>query len=159
LSDPTRDESKSVESLNDESETLFTYDEVARLVKDFILAYTEGRIKIDFPTVESIKYHAELRGEKVSDKDAVAREMDSKSRFNKSVGVIAGESPSTKTEYQATVRSLFSTIVAAQQGNRISGDFSGASAQERIDVIEKRLNATNHLVEQLVRWIRDLSGV
>lgn len=162
MSESNQDKSQAKEptqAKGSQPETIFSYDEVAELVRDFVIAYTEGRVKISFPTVENIKWNAERMGDKIGDTEAGKREHDAKQSFNNAIGIIIGEKASTKEEYRETVQHTFTLIVAAQQGDRISGSFAGASAQERIDTMEKKFNATNHLVEQLVRWIRELSGV
>jgi tetrahydromethanopterin S-methyltransferase subunit G len=139
--------------------TLFSYEEVETIVKDFVVAWVEKRVEIDFVSFKEVQTINKAIGKELSVKEALDESEGGKAKFEKAIAICAGETSATPAEYTAAVYSLFHGILQYRMGRRISGEYSGASAQERLDELEKKLNATNHLVEQLVRWLRDALGV
>lgn len=162
MSEPNADEhpAQSEKTQGDETdETLFDYERVSLIVKDFITAWIENRIEIEFPSAEVIQTYSKRQGKNLTDAEADVREAEHKNEFEGLISIVAGEKPSTKEEYRKAVYGLFRILVMAREGKRITGTFSGASAQERLDDLERKINSTNKLVEQLLRFMRDVLGV
>ena len=53
----------------------------------------------------------------------------------------------------------FWSLYEASKKKRETKRFSGESMVERVDGLEKKLNATSKLLEEFVRWFREAYGI
>lgn len=156
-------ESKPDEKQQDEAEPteetgkpLLSEREVRSIVKDFAIAYVEGRIKIDIPTAQERMEFAKKVGEKLKYAEAFDAEGGHKIRFRTKIAICLGAKKATPDELQNAICDLFDDILAMRNGNRIQGVFYEHNLETRVKEIEEGLDKVNNLVEEMVEWITGL---
>jgi hypothetical protein len=135
---------------------LLSQREIRSIVKDFAIAYLEGRIKIGFVNAEEKMAIAGIRGQKIDRATALDKEIQEKVLFRNRVAVCLGSKKATSDELQQAISELFDTILSYRNGQRIEGVFSEYSLTARVKEIEEGLDKVNNLVEEIVEWITGL---
>ncbi len=135
--------------------TVFSQEELRSVIKGFILAYLRGSITINHPTAEAIIEFRKDSGTPITLAQATKEEMDSKVRFRLLMGVVTGATSSTQEELVKATDELFQLILSMRNGRRIVGEFMEFRFEERIEDIERKLDATNNLVQQLIDWLTE----
>lgn len=135
--------------------TVLSQEEIRGIIKAFILAYVRGSIKISHPNAQTILNKTKLEGEPVDFKTAHKQEMGGKNMFRQLIGVVSGSKPSTEAELAGATERLFQVILSLRNGGRIAGEFMEFKFEEKMSELERKLEATNNLVEQLVNWLTE----
>lgn len=148
-----KESDKSKEQVEQTSRTIFSENEIRITVKAFVMGFLRGTIKVSFPTIESIKKVQERQGLNVDNKTVVSLEDSLKNDFLDAIEIVSGTQKSTIEEQEESIRYIFSTILSARSANRIHGDFLEFELEKKIDDLEHKLNATNNVVEELIKWL------
>lgn len=143
------------DSTPDVAKPLFSKEEVESTVKGFLLAWMRGEIVIDFPyAAEYIKFYEEVQGKKITEAQAKKEENENKTAFTNLIEVCSGRRLASPAELEQATTSLFRYIMWWRQGKRIKGKFLEYSIEQKIDELEHRLEATNRLVIEFIKWYR-----
>lgn len=137
-----------------ETRTIFSREEIESTVKGFVLAYIRGRIKIVFPTSEDFEIIKKRSGEKSDFKDSFNTELKGKEWFLQLIEIISGIKPSSPDQLEVVKNEVFKLILIFRSGQRIDGLFFDYSLEEKMKDLEKKLDATNDVIVQLVKWFR-----
>lgn len=138
----------------DNAKPLFSGREVESTVKGFLLAWMRGDIVINFPEAKEYVDAAEVDGEKITVKEARERATENKTTFTELIEVCSGRKKASPTELVQATTSLFRYIMWWRQGQRVEGKFLQYSIEQKIDELEHKLEATNRLVIQFIKWYR-----
>lgn len=118
--------------------TVFTEEEVADIIKGFIIAYMRGTITVNFPDAEFLMWlHKEQEGEEITTGQALKESGEDRVRFRNLVGITTGATPSTQVELKKATEELFQSILALRNGQRIEGEFSEFRFEQKIVDLEK----------------------
>lgn len=143
---------------NERQESLFTREEIRSIVKEFITAFVNGEITIDFKTAEEFLIEAKFSKQKMDLQEALAQEVEAKAPFYHLLNVSAGcETSSSCEEKEKAINDLFASIIRMRQSQRIKGKFMTFDVEEKIAELEKDLVETNKLVAQILLSLK--SGV
>jgi hypothetical protein len=136
-----------------EAKPLFSRREIRDIVKDFILAWLSGHVKIEFPTCEELLAVAKQSGNKLDYSGARDREVRAKAEFRQCVNICSGAVKATSEEQQKALNEVFDTILALRNGGRISGKFMDFELEQRIHRLEEGLTVTNNFVQEIIEWL------
>lgn len=137
--------------------SIFTKEEVDSTVRQFLLAWIKGDVKISFATADHFVAKAKREGKHLSYEDATKREEIDKWEFLNLVSIIAEKTPATSEEKESAISQMFKWILAFRCGNRISGIFGKQEEYEmRLARIEEQIDAMNESIQQLIIWYRSL---
>jgi len=136
-----------------EATSIFLETEIRDTVKNFLLAWLRGQIKIQFRTANEIFQRSKLEGTKMDFKQASTEEVNSKKTFVDIAEICLGTKPSTPEEQQKAIGELFGWILTFRAGGRIEGWFLESDLEQRLSRIEKGLTVTNNLVQEIVDWL------
>lgn len=155
-SQPTEKQQHEAKALEEATKPLLSQKEVRSIVKDFAIAYVEGRIQLDLPTAQERRNFAKRKGQKLSDAEAVDEEAEYKMTFRNMVAISLGSKKATPDELGKTISDLFDGILALRNGDRIKGVFCEHDLEARVKEIEEGLDKVNNLMEEIVEWITGL---
>lgn len=135
------------------SRTIFSEDEIRRTVKAFVMGFIRGKIKVNFPDKDSIKKVNAEQGWGTDHETVITMENDLRDDLLNAIETVTGTQKSTIEEQDEAVKSIFTTILSARSGERIEGDFLEFELEKKIEDLEYKLDATNKVVEELVKWL------
>jgi hypothetical protein len=151
-SSPENDEASPPTS---ETKLLFSQEEIESMAKGFILAWVRGQIVIQFPTGEEMYAQSkETFGRQISKNEAVDWEIKNKDNFNDLIEICSGRRPASPDELTTATNALFRKILDWREGERIKGSFLEYSFEERMAELERKLEATNRIVVEFIKWYR-----
>jgi len=145
-------ENKKVNSDLQKLKTIFSDEEVRSTVKAFVLAYIRGKITIEFPNTQEYLNEHKFGGKKYTFEEAKNKESSTKFDFVRNINIISGKIKVTEAELEKTTHDLFSDILLCRAGHRIKGEFMEFDIEKKIDDLEKRLDATNNVITEFVKW-------
>jgi len=143
------------ESEDSKLQTIFTDEEIRSTVKAFVLAYLRGTISVVFPTAQEYLDEHNRGGKKYTYDEAVAQEMTSKITIVQNIDIVSGTTKSTEKKLEEATKELFTQILFLRAGHRIEGNFMEFDFEKKLDNLELKLNATNQVVSELVKWLTD----
>jgi hypothetical protein len=147
------EQEKRLASTKQETKPILSRREIRGIVRDFIVAWLSGQIKLDFPTAKEAIDVAKVAGRTIDFDQARKQEVNGKTTFRRCVNICVGAVEATPEEQQKALSEMFDTIVRFRNGDRIIGNFMNYELEERISHLEEGLNVTNNLVEEIVEWI------
>lgn len=153
------DENKSIDiSKNDTqknpfSSHLFSKNEIRTIVKNFIHAYINNHVQINFPDADEVKRN--FSHQKMSGKIALDFAVEQREKFSHVVMVCCGVKESTEEERKKALTDVFDIILLARTNGRLRGSIEDYELKEKIDDLEEKLLATNNVVKQLVTWLTE----
>jgi len=136
---------------------LLSQREIRSIVKDFAIAYLEGRIKLIHVDAQERIEVAKKQGVTVDYATALDGELKGKVAFRNRIAICIGSKEATSDELQQAISELFDEILSFRNGDRIVGVFSEYSLIARVKEIEEGLDKVNSLVEEIVEWMTGLS--
>jgi hypothetical protein len=145
--DDKEDNTKKIEP---KSACIFSSEEIKATVKNFILGWLSGVVKIHFRLATEIMTEAKFTKEKKNWDQALYEEQDLKLKFLQVVDICVGVAKATPEQQEKAIEELFSMILVLRAGDRIEGSFMGYNdVNERLRQIEEELAATKDLVFEL----------
>jgi len=132
------------------SKSIFSEDEVQNIVKGFVSAWLKGEVKISFPSKDEQLATAKETKETIDGIEAARREAHYKIEFTNRIMLASSTGGATSEKQQEAVSLLFQDILLYRSSERIEGQFSESSVNERLQSLEQRANVTNEMVKQLV---------
>jgi hypothetical protein len=147
----------SKENVGDEApQSLLSQREIRSIMKDFAIAYVEGRIKINFQTANEMLKRAQLEGKVLDFGTATQDEIDQKTGFKNTISICLGVIKATPDEVQKAICILFDDILILRNGDRIEGVFTQYGLENRIKEVEEGLDKVNNLVEEMIEYFTGL---
>ena len=155
-SQPDEKQQREKQPKEEMAKPLLSQREVRSIVKDFAIAYIEGRITLGLMEANERMSLAKLKGKELSFADAIDAEARDKIQFRNLIAVCLGSKKATPDELQHAICDLFDEILALRNGKRIQGVFYEHDLETRVKEIEEGLDKVNNLVEDIVEWITGL---
>ena len=135
--------------------TLFSKKEIDETVKRFVLAYIHGQITIDFPSAVEIKERSLWLGTNISKEEALDQERKYSSEFQNQINIIVGITPASTDQSNVAINKMFGSIILLRNAKRIEGNFMESKLEERLNDLKRKLDTTNNVIEQLVKWLTE----
>lgn len=132
---------------------IFSEEEIENIVKAFISAYIDNRIQIVFPTREELKKNMRFSEPNMTDKEANTRSIKLKAEMNRNIQICCGTIKTTNEERTEAINDLLQSILITRMQHRMTGSFEDYELKKKMGELEKKLDATNNVVEQLVVWL------
>jgi hypothetical protein len=148
-----KDESGNPTNSKLELNPIFTEEEIRSIVKGFVAAYAEGRVKIRFPVASTLLERAKKEGVSIDYKRAVDQELGAKEYFKK---LIIDIDRGSVEEQNETIAKLFSLIISARSGGKIEGVFASSTIDERLARLEQQLLSINNLMSAVLADIQQV---
>jgi hypothetical protein len=141
----------------EDTESIFTKEEIRAMVRSFISAWLRNDLKIHFPTVEEIITGDRIKGKTTSLEEAANRVRVGKNFTTNNISILSGLTPATQAEKQQAMSDMFDDIMAFRCGDRIEGSFGKKEDYDlRLSKIEEHIEAMNNNIQQLIIWYRSL---
>jgi hypothetical protein len=138
---------------NSTTKSLLTNKENQAVVKDFAIAYLSGQIKIAFPDSAFYLALAKTRNEKLSNAEALQKEIDYKRNITERIAIVLGAKKATQEELDCAISRLFYDILISRAGDRIEGQFFESDLQSRVKQLEIGLEKANKLLDEVADWL------
>ena len=133
-------------------EPLFTQSEVRRLVSEFVSSWIRGDIKIHFPTAAELSKKTPLSIAFPVD-PSVNAELKIKEHYVDMLSILAGIKKASTEEKEKAVDEVFKMLLMFRSANRIEGKILSNDLEKRLTDVEKNLNSTTKLVEQITGYL------
>ena len=128
--------------------SIFTKEEIDSTVRQFLLGWIKGDVKINFATADHFVAKAKREGKHLNYEDASKREETDKLAFLNLISIIAEKTPATSEEKKTAISEMFTYILAFRCGNRISGTFGKQEEYEmRLARTEEQIAAMNESIQ------------
>jgi uncharacterized protein YicC (UPF0701 family) len=132
--------------------TLFSEGEVRKIVSEFVSSWIRGDITIRFPTAAELAKKTPLSIAFPTD-PSVNAELKIKEHYIDLVSVLAGTKKASAEEQKKAVDEVFKMLLMFRSANRIEGKIISNDFEKRLMDVEKNLNQTAKLVEQITGFL------
>jgi len=137
------------EGTQDKVIPVFSQEERRRIVRDFIIAYLSGTVRINFPSMEAWEQYVKTQHYE----GALAK--NPVETFAEHTANITGISKASPSEIETSLNLMFGLIAAFRAGKMIEGKFFEESNLERkLDALEERVGRLEGLMEELRNLMR-----
>jgi hypothetical protein len=127
---------------------LFSGDDVRRIVFEFVSSWIRGDIVIRFPTAAELAKQTPLSIAFPKD-PSVSQELKIKQHYVDQLSILAGIMQASAEEQEKAVDEVFKMLLMFRSANRIEGKIISNDLEKRLGDVEKKLDQTNKLVEQI----------
>jgi hypothetical protein len=131
-----------------EPSLLFSKDEIAKFVTEFVASWIRGDIIIRFPTAAELAKKTPLSIAFPSD-PSVNAELKIKEHYVDLLSVVAGIMPASGAEQEAAINEVFKMLLMFRSANRIEGKIISNDLQKRVSDLEKTTQNQSKLVDQI----------
>jgi uncharacterized protein YicC (UPF0701 family) len=131
---------------------LFSEGDVRKLVSEFVSSWIRGDIIIRFPTAAELSKKTPLSIAFPVD-PSVNAELKIKEHYVDLLSVLAGIKKASAEEREKAVGEVFKMLLMFRSANRIEGKIISNDLEKRIADVEKTLNSTTKLVEQITGYL------
>jgi uncharacterized protein YicC (UPF0701 family) len=131
---------------------LFSEGDVRKLVSEFVSSWIRGDIIIRFPTAAELSKKTPLSIAFPVD-PSVNAELKIKEHYVDLLSVLAGIKKASAEEREKAVGEVFKMLLMFRSANRIEGKIISNDLEKRIADVEKTLNSTSKLVEQITGYL------
>ncbi|MDH5482861.1 MAG: hypothetical protein OEY22_08285 [Candidatus Bathyarchaeota archaeon] len=132
--------------------SIFSEDEINAIIKDFVLAWIRGEIKLIFPPADEIYQRFKKEKRPIDHKMASDISAITKSDLIDLIKICA--KPTTPDQQKKVNEELFELILHFRCGDRIQGSFTGYSSKDKLEELEEKLNAVNKAFEELYFYVK-----
>lgn len=132
--------------------SMFSQEEINAIVRDFVLAWIRGDVKIKFPTSYEILEGAKQEGHLIN--KGLAHEVEAKGKTDLVDLIKTCGKPATSEQLQEVTDKLFARILLLRCGNRIEGSFAEYSLESKIEKIEEQIATMTVVIQELVFWAK-----
>jgi head-tail adaptor len=150
------DDKKIVVRIRKKQETpfdpLFSQEEVRRFVSEFVSSWIRGDIIIRFPTAAELSKKTPLNIAFPID-PSVNAELKIKEYYVDLLTVCAGIKKSSSEEQEKAIAEVFKILLMFRSANRIEGKIISNDLEKRLTDVERTLNLTGKLVEQITGFL------
>ncbi len=134
------------------SAPLFSEGEVRRIVSEFVSSWIRGDITIRFPTAAELAKKTPLSIAFPTD-PSVNAELKIKEHYIDLVSVLAGTKKASAEDKEKAIDEVFKMLLMFRSANRIEGKIISNDLEKRLTDVEKNLNQTAKLVEQITGFL------
>jgi hypothetical protein len=134
------------------STPLFSEGDVKKFVLEFVSSWIRGDIVIRFPTAAELAKKTPLSIAFPTD-PSVNAELKIKEHYVDLLSVCAGIKKASAEEQKKAIQEVFKILLMFRTANRIEGKIISNDLEKRLTNVEKTLNATNKLVEQITGFL------
>jgi len=131
---------------------LFSEGDINKIVFEFVSSWIRGDIIIRFPTAAELSKKTPLSIAFPMD-PSVNAELKIKEHYIGLLSVLAGIKKASVEEKEKAVDEVFKMMLMFRSANRIEGKIISNDLEKRLTNVEKTLNSTNKLVEQITGFL------
>jgi hypothetical protein len=135
-----------------DSSSLFSKQEIKEFVREFVASWIRGDIVIRFPTAAELAKKTPLAIAFPVD-PSVNAELKIKEHYIDLLSVCAGTKQASAEEREKAVIEVFRMLLMFRSANRIEGRIMTSDLDRRMKELEKTLNSTGKLVEQITGFL------
>ena len=132
--------------------TLFSPSDVRRFVAEFVSSWIRGDIIMRFPTAAELSKKTPLSIVFPVDPSMNA-ELKIKEYYVDLLSVCAGTKKASAEEQEKAVNEVFRILLMFRSANRIEGKIISNDLERRLTDVERTLNLTSKLVEQITGFL------
>jgi len=134
------------------STPLFSESDVRRFVSEFVSSWIRGDIVIRFPTAAELSKKAPLSIPFPVD-PSVNAELKIKEHYVDLLAVCAGIKKGSPAERENAIQEVFKMLLMFRSANRIEGKIISSDFEKRLSDLEKMVNSTGKIVEQITGFL------
>ena len=135
-----------------DSSSLFSKQEVREFVRDFVASWIRGDIVIRFPTATDLAKKTPFSVAFPVD-PSVSAELKIKEHYIDLLSVCAGTKQASAEEREKAVTEVFRMLLMFRSANRIEGKIISRDWEKRLTEVEKTVNSTGKLIEQITGFL------
>ena len=135
-----------------DSSSLFSKQEIREFVREFVASWIRGDIIIRFPTASELAKKTPLSIAFPVD-PSVNAELKIKEHYVDLLSVCAGTKQASAEEREKAMTEVFRMLLMFRSANRIEGRIMTGDLDRRMRELERALNATDKLVEQITGFL------
>lgn len=132
--------------------SLFSKQEIREFVREFVSSWIRGDIIIRFPTASELAKKTPLSIAFPVD-PSVNAELKIKEHYVDLLSVCAGTKQASAEEREKAMMEVFRMLLMFRSANRIEGRIMTSDLDKRMKDLERGLNATEKLVEQITGFL------
>lgn len=132
--------------------SLFSKQEIREFVREFVSSWIRGDIIIRFPTASELAKKTPLSIAFPVD-PSVNAELKIKEHYVDLLSVCAGTKQASAEEREKAMTEVFRMLLMFRSANRIEGRIMTSDLDKRMKDLERGLNATEKLVEQITGFL------
>ena len=152
----SKDEGKSIvvriRKQEQTSSPLFSSSDVRQIVSEFVSSWIRGDIVIRFPTAAELAKKTPLSLAFPVD-PSVNAELKIKEHYIDLLSVCAGLKKASSDEQEKAIQEIFKMLLMFRSANRIEGKIISNDFEKRLADVEKSLNSTSKLVQQITGYL------
>jgi uncharacterized protein YicC (UPF0701 family) len=137
---------------NAEPAALFSQEDIRKFVTEFVSAWIRGDITIRFPTAAELSKKTPLSIAFPVD-PSVNAELKIKEHYVDLLSICAGTKQATAKEQEKAFIEVFRMLLMFRSANRIEGKILSSDLEKRVAQLEKTVESTNKLVEQITTFL------
>jgi len=131
---------------------LFSEGDVNKIVFEFVSSWIRGDVIIRFPTAAELSKKTPLSIAFPVD-PSVNAELKIKEHYVGLLSVLAGIKKASVEEKEKAVDEVFKMLLMFRSANRIEGKIISNDFEKRLTNVEKTLNSTSKLMEQITGFL------
>ena len=135
-----------------DSSSLFSKQEIREFVREFVASWIRGDIIIRFPTASELAKKTPFSIAFPVD-PSVNAELKIKEHYVDLLSVCAGTKQASAEEREKSMTEVFRMLLMFRSANRIEGKIMTGDLDRRMRELERALNATDKLVEQITGFL------
>ena len=135
-----------------DSSSLFSKQEIREFVREFVASWIRGDIIIRFPTASELAKKTPFSIAFPVD-PSVNAELKIKEHYVDLLSVCAGTKQASAEEREKAMTEVFRMLLMFRSANRIEGRIMTGDLDRRMRELERALNATDKLVEQITGFL------
>ncbi len=132
--------------------TLFSENDVRRIVTEFVSSWIRGDITIRFPTASELSKKNPLSIVFPTD-PSLNEELKIKEHYVDLLSICAGTKQATREEQEKAIPEVFRMMLMFRSANRIEGKIMSNDLEKRIAALEEKMRTTTKLVEQITGFL------
>jgi hypothetical protein len=145
-------DSKDVIVVKKVDSSLFSKQEIRDFVREFVASWIRGDIVIRFPTAAELAKKTPLSIAFPVD-PSVDAELKIKEHYIDVLSVCAGTKQASAEEREKAVTEAFKLLLMFRSANRIEGRIMSKDLDRRMLELEKTMNSTSKLVDQITGFL------
>ena len=137
---------------NPEPVALFSQEDIRKFVMEFVSSWIRGDITIRFPTAAELSKKTPLSIAFPVD-PSVNAELKIKEHYVDLLSICAGTKQATAKEQEKAITEVFRMLLMFRSANRIEGKIMSSDLEKRMEQLEKMVQSTSKLVEQITAFL------
>ena len=135
-----------------EPATLFSQEDIRKIVIEFVSSWIRGDITIRFPTAAELSKKTPLSIAFPVD-PSVNAELKIKEHYVDLISICTGIKQATAEEQRKAIPEIFKILLMFRSANRIEGKILPSDLEKKVEQLEKAVQSTSKLVEQITSFL------